>query len=118
MEVVGLIRPSSDSPLMMSTVAWFLVSILHVNAAVRINLDRRNLRNVPGNIDQLVTDLDLTHNKISQTTNTSFYQYRELRILRLKWNKVVATQDGTFDNNANLEERYVDHDRLIAYLPQ
>ena len=47
----------------------------------------------------------------------SFYQYRELRILNLNKNKLIAIEDGTFDNSVNLEElRAIDN--YITYLPQ
>ena len=47
----------------------------------------------------------------------SFYQYRELRILNLNKNKLIAIEDGTFDNSVNLEElRAIDN--YITNLPQ
>ena len=102
---------------MESRVLGVFVCLLHLNTAMRIIMKRRNITSVPRDINKLVTELNLDENGIVRITKLSFVHYREIRILKISKNGLTYIEDGSFDNNGNLE-RLIANYNSISHLPQ
>ena len=77
---------------------------IHFISALYIDKTRMDLTSVPKDINALVADLNLDCNHITRITNMSFVPHRELYILRVNDNGLTYIEDGSFQNNAKLEE--------------
>ena len=89
-----LIRSSLNRILKMdSRMMWAFVYLLLSNTTVRVDMTQQNLTSVPQDMNELVTKLDLSINKIDRITNSSLVQYRELRKLIINNNGLKYIED-------------------------
>ena len=86
---------------------------IHFISALCIDKTRMNLTSVPKDINALVADLNLDCNHITRITNMSFVPYRELYILRVNNNGLTYIEDGSFQNNAKLEQLLVARNSIM-----
>ena len=102
---------------MVFTVWNFLLTLglcaIHIISALSIDKSRMDLTSVPKDINALVADLNLNSNYITRITNMSFVPYRELCILRVKNNGLTYIEDGSFQNNAKLEQLLAPRNRIM-----
>ena len=103
--------------MMKSTFLLLIAYLLHVTTAVQVVMQGRNLTSVPQDISELVTDLYLSHNKITRITYGSFQQYKKLRKLNINNNNIISIDDGSFNNNAYLMELNAMYNS-ITHLPE
>ena len=98
-------------------VALYFVINMNMVMTLYIDRERHNLTSVPQDIDAFVTHLILRYNKIKRVTNMSFVMYTELQFIDLLKNGLRHIGEGTFHNNAKLEELNAMKNK-IQYFPQ
>ena len=103
--------------MMKSKFLLLIAYLLNVTTAVHVVMEDRNLTSVPQDINELVTDLYLSHNEITRITYGSFQQYKKLRKLNINSNSLISIDDGSFNNNAYLRELNAMYNS-ITHLPE
>ena len=102
--VSDLISHMTTRTIFVSCVAVLIISQMIVGLrALKINRDNTGLLSVPQDLDPSVTTLSLERNHIIVIGNSSFLQYRSLKVLSLSVNPLQEIQFGSFDNNPELE---------------
>ena len=81
----------------------FVVSILHCNHAITVDMSEQGLKSVPQNIQPNVTNLVLRKNRFVTLSNDSFYKYAELIKLNVENCGIQFIYSGTFTAQVKLE---------------
>lgn len=71
-----------------------------------------DLKTVPDNMDDKITELDLSHNEISDTENLQ--DFADLEILNLSHNKIKKIEYDIFDDMDSLDELDLSHNEIHA----
>ena len=95
----------------MSVYGKLLIMVTAVNC-LHIDLSRRDLTNVPNNINSTVTTLNLANNKIKSINATSLRTFQDLVILFLGGNEIHYINEEAFGNNPKLSELHLQGNRI------
>ena len=85
-------------------------------SGVKADCSHRQLNVVPSNLPSNIQEVDLSYNNLTELSNDSFNQYRDLEEVCLSHNKIWKLESGTFQSLSSLQVLYLDNN-IITDLP-
>ena len=104
---VSAVNPSTSRPCTFKKTTEYLLSA---------DCSARGLDEVPGDLPEDVTSLNLNGNNITMLTNVSFVSYSALRVLSLESNGLRNIQKGVFYPLVYLEELILERNNITCLL--